>query len=111
MLNKILFVFVALLFFSANITAEDYRSLVKKGNESFKQNDYKKAMEYYRNAETEIPESPELNYNIGSTLHKEGKFEEAVEMLNNSLRTTDINLESSAHFNLGNTHFRMQDYQ
>jgi len=93
------------------VFADDYIDLVKKGNEALKVKDNKKALDLYRQAETEIPESPELNYNLGGALHEEGNYEEAVERLKQSLTTVDPQLEASAHYNLGNTYFRMQDYQ
>ncbi|MFQ6008647.1 MAG: tetratricopeptide repeat protein [Candidatus Zixiibacteriota bacterium] len=93
------------------VHAEDHVSLVKKGNEAFANDDYKKALEYYHMAETDLPESPELNYNIAGALHKEGAYEQAVEKYNTALKTTDIGLEAATHYNLGNTYFRMGDYQ
>jgi len=90
---------------------EDHISLVKKGNEAFKTGDYKKALEFYHSAETDLPESPELQYNIAGALHKGGNYEEAVDKYSKALNTSDINLEAKAHYNFGNTYFRMQDYQ
>ncbi len=90
---------------------EDYIDLVEKGNEAFKQSDYKTALDFYHSAETDLPESPELDYNIGSALSKDEGYEQAVEKLTRALNTTDIGLEASAHYNLGNTHYWMGDYQ
>jgi tetratricopeptide (TPR) repeat protein len=103
--------FVIGLLLMQSVMAEDYIDLVKSGNAAFAANDFKKALEFYRSAETEIPESPELNYNIAGTLSREGKYEESVDMYTKSLNTTDINLEAQAHYNLGNTYFHMEDYQ
>ncbi len=103
--------FVFGLLLMQSVMAEDYIDLVKSGNAAFAANDFKKALEFYRSAETEIPESPELNYNIAGTLSREGKYEESVDMYTKSLNTTDINLEAQAHYNLGNTYFHMEDYQ
>lgn len=110
MLNKkLLLILLALLIQS--VSAEDYIGLVKKGNEALKSKDHKKALEFYRQAETEIPESPELNYNLGGALHEDGNYEEAVDRFQRSMSTSEPKLESAAHYNLGNTYFRMQDYQ
>ncbi|UCC43220.1 MAG: tetratricopeptide repeat protein [Candidatus Zixiibacteriota bacterium] len=102
---------ITFLFFSPLVFAQDYVKAVRKGNEAFRQQDYQTAMEQYHLAETEIPESAELDYNMGSTLFQQGKYEEAVEKLNRALATTNISLEGQAHYNLGNTYYRMGDYQ
>jgi Ca-activated chloride channel family protein len=89
---------------------EDYADAVKQGNEALKKGDIKKALEYYHIAEAEIPESPELDYNIGNALHEQGSYEEAAGKLAAALSTTDIQTEARAHYNLGNTYYRMGDY-
>lgn len=109
-MHRILITFV-LLILAQSVFAEDYIDLVKKGNQALQANENKKALEFYRQAETEIPESPELNYNLGGALHQEGNYEEAIERLQSALSTIDPQVEASAHYNLGNTYFRMQDYQ
>jgi Ca-activated chloride channel family protein len=95
----------------STVRAEDHVSLVKKGNEAFANADYKKALEYYHMAETDLPESAELDYDVAGALHKDGAYEQAVDEYTKSLHTSDINLEAAAHYNLGNTYFRMEDYE
>ncbi|MDF1545409.1 MAG: tetratricopeptide repeat protein [bacterium] len=102
---------LCLLLIGTSAGAEDYIDLVKKGNEAFQQNDFNTALELYHSAETELPESTELQYNMAGALYKEGKYEEAVDLYTKSLNTTDAALGASAHYNLGNTHFRMGDFQ
>ena len=100
-----------LLLVTGSVAAENYVDKVMQGNAAFKAGDNKKALEYYHSAETELPESPELEYNIAGALHRDGGFEEAVEKYSKALNSTDINIEAQAHYNLGNTLFRMEDYQ
>ncbi len=102
---------LAFLFLAQTVLAVDYIDLVKRGNEALRVKDNKKALEFYRQAETEMPESPELNYNLGGALYEAGNYEEAVERLQRSMNTVDPKLEAAAQYNLGNTYFRMQDYQ
>ncbi|MBI5266280.1 MAG: tetratricopeptide repeat protein [candidate division Zixibacteria bacterium] len=88
----------------------DYIKNVKKGNEAFAQKDYMKALEEYHAAETDLPVSPEIDYNVGGALFEQGKYEEAVEKFTRALNSTNPALAEQAHYNLGNTHYRMQDY-
>lgn len=107
----ILTVWAIPLFFASVHAADDYIDLTKKGNEAFLLNNFDEALEHYRNAETELPESPELDYNIASSLYMQGKYEEAVDLFTKALNSTNINQEASSHYNLGNTYFRMEDFQ
>ena len=84
---------------------------VEKGNKDFTAGKYKEALEQYQIAETERPESPELDYNIANALHEEGQYEEAVDRYTKALNSDDVNVTADAYYNLGNTQFRMGDYQ
>jgi len=105
----ILSVLMALLF--GAVHADSFNGMVKKGNSAFTGGDFKKALEFYRQAEAERPETPELQYNIGSALYKEGKYEEGADKLEKSFVTGDINNEAKGHYNLGNVYYRTGDYQ
>ncbi|MCK4606074.1 MAG: tetratricopeptide repeat protein [candidate division Zixibacteria bacterium] len=102
---------LAVMFVAASGFAEDYVDQVKNGNDAFRNGDYKTALECYHSAEVDLPESPELEYNMAGALYREGAYEEAVDKYGRAMNTTDIDLESAAHYNLGNTQFRIGDYQ
>lgn len=107
----IIFSVSAVLIFAGRAAAEDYIDLVKKGNEALTASNYKKAMEFYHQAEAQIPESPALDYNFGGALYLQGNYEETLEKYQKALNTSDPNLEARAQYNLGNTYYRMQDYK
>ena len=102
---------VLVLVAGSHLRAADLIDAVEKGNEAFEKQDYKTALEQYQIAETERPESPELDYNIGGVLHQEGKFEGAVDRFTKALNADDVPLTGQAQYNLGNTYYRMGDYQ
>jgi tetratricopeptide (TPR) repeat protein len=52
-----------------------------------------------------------LEYNIGTALYKDGKYEEAFDKLQKALVTEDIQYEADAHYNQGNVHYQMGNYQ
>jgi tetratricopeptide (TPR) repeat protein len=93
------------------VLASKASDAVSKGNEAFREGDFKEALEQYQIAETEMPESPKLDYNIAGVQHSEGKYEEAIERYTRALNSTDMEIETNAYYNLGNTYFRMEDYQ
>ena len=110
-MNGKLPILAMLLLFAAPVQAEDYREAVRKGNTAYTDQNYKEALEQYQIAETEIPESPQLDYNIAGVLYHEGKYEEAVDRFTKASASDEAALSAQAHYNLGNTYFRMGDYQ
>ena len=104
-------IFIYLTLLASGISADDFTDLVGKGNSAVKEGDYKKALDYYHQAEVERPETPELEYNIAGALYHEEKYEEAVDKFQRSLVIEDVDKEASAHYNLGNVYYRMGDYQ
>ncbi|RKX32108.1 MAG: hypothetical protein DRP46_01840 [Candidatus Zixiibacteriota bacterium] len=108
---KITFFALSLFMFAAGLSAGDFADMVDKGNKAYLEGDYKTALDYYHQAEVERPETPELDYNIGSALYHEQKYEEAVDKLQKSMMTDNVDNEAAAHYNLGNVYYRMGDYQ
>lgn len=109
---KLKFLIITLVcFLGSAIFAEDFKSLVKEGNKAFKEGDFGSALGLYREADVDRPEMPEIQYNIGGALYKEGKYEEAADRLEKAFVTDDINVEAQARYNLGNVHYRAGDYQ
>lgn len=103
--------FVMVLLAGSPAFADKATDAVSKGNEAFRNGDYKSALEQYQIAETEMPESPKLDYNIAGVQYSEGKYDEAVERYTRALNSTDMDIETNAYYNLGNTYYRMEDYQ
>jgi hypothetical protein len=75
-MNKTAVILAAILFGPvASIEAKSVVDIVEKGNKAYGQQQYKEALEQYQIAETEIPESSELDYNIANVLFHQGTFE------------------------------------
>ncbi|UCD64211.1 MAG: tetratricopeptide repeat protein [Candidatus Zixiibacteriota bacterium] len=110
-MNKSRFLTALVLLLAGPALADDYVDLVDRGNEAFRKQDYKKALEFYNRARTELPVSPELDYNIAGALHQQGNYEETVDKYSSALGTDNVVLEAGTHYNLGNTYYRMGDYQ
>jgi Ca-activated chloride channel family protein len=87
-------------------------SRVKKGNESFEQKKYDEALQYYKNAQVDAPESPELHYNIGSTLYKVRKYDDAINEFTKVTSPDDPLLEEKSNYNTGVVQYRsgIQEY-
>ena len=85
---------------------------VKKGNESFEQKKYDEALQYYKNAQVDDPESPELHYNIGNTLYKVRKYEDAISEFGKVTSPDEPLLEEKSLYNTGVVQYRagIQEY-
>lgn len=110
-LSRYFCIFSILLFIAASVHADDYIGLVKKGNKAYSAADYQTALDNYQSAEKDLPESPELDYDIAGALYQQGDYDKAIEKYKKALETKDLDLEAQAHYNLGNTYFKKQDYQ
>lgn len=102
----VLFVMAA----GSSVSARNPVEPVKKGNEAFLNKDYKKALEQYSIAETELPESPEIDYNIGNVQYEQGDYKTALERYEKALKTDDIAQQFRANYNAGNAHFKAGSY-
>jgi len=98
--------FVILLIIS--IASAD--EVVRKNREGigfFNEEKYEEALGAYRDAQLEVPESPELYFNIGDVLYKQKKYEEAQEEYLKTLSTEDALLQSQVYYNIGNCQFQL----
>lgn len=109
--RKILLIVLFSTLSISGLCAEDYISLLDKGNDAFDAGDYKKALDYYHEAEIVKPETPEIEYNLANTLLQTGKYEEAVEKYGKALNSDNIDLQGNAYYNLGCADFVKGDYQ
>lgn len=96
--------------FSVDARADDYRKLITEGNRLYEEGNYDEALNKYREAQIERPEAGEIQYNIGSTLYRQGAFKESAEIFPNATTTDDSRLEAHTYYNQGNAFFRQQDY-
>jgi len=103
---------------------DSFSSLNKKGNRAYKrgqeltqEGEKKKAVEaweealrYYRDAEIERPENPELSYNIGNAIYRQEKYEDALERYFKALSSDELEHQAWTHYNLGNALYRGGKY-
>ena len=103
-----IFISVLLLSTAQNIHAQSGRSKVKNANDLFNSQQYEEALNMYRDAELENPESAEIHYNIGNTLYMQGKYDEAFQEYNKVLSAEKADLHFRSYYNMGNTLYRME---
>src|SRR5205809_362504 len=77
----------------------------KEGNRLFGQGKYEEAQKSYLEAQAKAPDRPELLYNLGNTLIKQKRYEQALQALRQAVSRGDKGLQTSAWFNMGKALF------
>jgi len=93
------FVIIVCLICVPIASADDFASLIEEGNAAYERQEYNTALDLYRQAESERPESPEIYYNLGNALQQTGKFESSVEKYESALNSDDIPLLAQTYYN------------
>ncbi len=81
-------------------------SLVKKGNALYQKNNFAESVKEYETALKKDPESPAINFDLGTALYKNKKYAEAISYLQKGLLSKDPLLKKQAHFNLGDAFYK-----
>lgn len=85
-------------------------SSVEKGNQLLKDNKGAEALQSYKVAESAIPASPELHYDLGMGFLEAGELDQATASLSRALESPREELRFMAHFNLGVAYFRQEKW-
>ncbi len=86
--------------------AEAAETLVQQGNQAYAAGRWQEALDAYKRAELELPESPYLKYNRALALWRLGEAEEAKKLFAEAAaQSRDLKLEADCKYNLGNLAF------
>ena len=87
------------------------REKVLEGNRNYSEGDYDKALELYREALDESPDSPAIRFNLGDAHFKKEELEDAADSFSRALQSEDPEVKSRAQYNLGNSLYRQGKLQ
>jgi Ca-activated chloride channel homolog len=97
-----------LLFGTETGWAESVNSAIQEGIADYQQKNYPKAESNFSEAAKELPDSPNLNYNLANSQYKTGKFKEALQTYTKAMvKESPPELKGKALYNTGNTLFRL----
>jgi Ca-activated chloride channel family protein len=85
--------------------------LVREGNRAYGDGQFDAAAQLYDEAQTRAPESPEVAYNMGNALCRQGRFGEAAPHLRRAAESPDPMLRERSLYNLGNALYGGRDLQ
>ena len=83
----------------------------EKANRDYIEERYEEALRSYTEAQVDAPEAPELYYDIGNVLYRQGDYEGASEAYQRALLTAGDGLVPDVAYNLGNARFQQQEFQ
>ena len=86
------------------------QELIQEGEKNQAAEAWEEALKYYRDAEIERPENPELSYNIGNAAYQQESYEDALERYFRALNSEELEHQAWTHYNLGNTLYRSGKY-
>jgi tetratricopeptide (TPR) repeat protein len=114
MKNTICFGFFTLLTISSFAQNKEVESqkkaaktLVRKGNSNYQNNNFQKAELHYRKALAIQPKNRTANYNLGNSLYNQQKFQESLEFYEKCINKNDDKLSRArVYHNIGNAYFK-----
>lgn len=86
--------------------ADTFSGAIKKGNAAYEKKEFDKALEHYRAAEIDHPESEKLQYNLGNALYKTGNFPDAAGRYEKALAKLPLTDQAKGYYNIGNALYR-----
>ena len=91
--------------------ADEAASKNRAGNRLFEQGKYLDAERAYVEAQAEMPGRPELSYNLGNSLIRQKKYDQALQALRQAAGSGDRDLQARSWYNAGNALFEAGDFQ
>lgn len=79
---------------------------IKAGNRLYKEGKYDEAMDRYTDVLIELPECPDVHYNVGASAYKKGDYERAMKAYTKSLSTDYSALEEKGQYSIGNCKYK-----
>jgi tetratricopeptide (TPR) repeat protein len=82
----------------------------EEGTERYLAGELDRALAIYTEAQVAAPDAPELHYDIGNVLYRQGDFAGAAEAYERALVSAGPALKPLAAYNLGNAQFRQEEF-
>jgi tetratricopeptide (TPR) repeat protein len=102
-------VVIALAAAVGSAAGDELRNLAAEGNRLFAEKKYDEALEKYRSAQVESPESPYLYFDIANALERQSKHDEAIQEYRKVYSRENPSLGAWALYNIGVCQYRQAE--
>ena len=109
-MNDKMLLFLLVISFAAGASADEYRSKINEGYEYYKNREYDKAAENYRQAGIIKPDKALPNFGKGAALYRSNDFEGANKEYGTAIDKGDDKIKADAHYNAGNAFYETKKY-
>jgi len=93
------------------LEAQTSHKLLRKGNRQYNAEEFRLAEENFRKS-IDKDDSGKSAYNLGNSLYKQERYEEAIEQYQNASSRQSTDLEKAqVYHNMGNAHFHNQEFE
>jgi tetratricopeptide (TPR) repeat protein len=99
-------IFLLYIFLSSPAFASPAKA-VSEGNKLYHQEKYDEAIKKYNEAKSEAPDSDIVNFDLGTALYKQGKFQEAADIFTKAVVTKDKKIEAMTTYNIANSKYKL----
>lgn len=110
-ISAALFLSAAVLSYPAIAKAESLASKNREGNRLFSEGKYEEAEKAYLEAQVKSPGKPEILYNLGNSLIRQGKHTQGIQALGQSADKGETRLKRDSLYNTGNGLYETGDYK
>ncbi|MEE9554522.1 MAG: hypothetical protein V3W18_09515 [candidate division Zixibacteria bacterium] len=102
---------IALLLLSSAAFADEYRSKANDGFDYYKNGEYDKAVEYYRQAGILMPDKALPKVGKGAAMYRSNDLEGAIKEFESAASTGNKRLAADMRYNIGNSKYKTEDYK
>jgi tetratricopeptide (TPR) repeat protein len=110
-MNNVVLSFLIAVFFASTASADEYRNKANEGYEYYKNGEYDKATENYRQAGIIKPDKALPNFGKGAALFRSNDFEGANEEYSAAIDKGDNEIRADAQYNIGNAFYKTEKYE
>lgn len=110
-MNNVAFSFLIAVLFASTASADEYRSKANEGYEYYKNGEYDKATENYRQAGIIKPDKALPNFGKGAALFRSNDLEGANKEYSAAIDKGDNKIRADAQYNIGNSFYKMDKYE
>ena len=109
------FIFLTINLYSFSLDELTAKSDVDKANRLFRSGNYESAITLYEKALSKVTNSPQIYYNMGTTMASVGEMDTAIQLFdmakNNFNEKTSESMKHSTYYNSGVAKIENEDYQ